>query len=134
MLLERLLFGFLIGSVFVILYGVGGYIISNGTAQGFDIGTLTEFISYFETLIWPMMAIASLINLSSQARASMDRIDHVLNHKILVKDKEDVIKDHEIKGEITFNNLLFCFLITYKVRNYTKNELFQWKLLSFYKI
>ena len=109
MLLERLLFGFLIGSVFVILYGVGGYIISQGTAQGFDIGTLTEFISYFETLIWPMMAIASLINLSSQARASMDRIDHVLNHKVEVKDKEDVIKDHEIKGEITFNNLNFTY-------------------------
>ena len=109
MLLERLLFGFLIGSVFVILYGVGGYIISQGTAEGFDIGTLTEFISYFETLIWPMMAIASLINLSSQARASMDRIDHVLNHKVEVKDKEDVIKDHEIKGEITFNNLNFTY-------------------------
>ena len=109
MLLERLLFGFLIGSVFVILYGVGGYIISQGTAQGFDIGTLTEFISYFETLIWPMMAIASLINLSSQARASMDRIDHVLNHKVEVKDKENVIKDHEIKGEITFNNLNFTY-------------------------
>ena len=109
MLLERLLFGFLIGSVFVILYGVGGYIISQGTAVGFDIGTLTEFISYFETLIWPMMAIASLINLSSQARASMDRIDQVLNHKVEVKDIENVIKDHEIKGEITFNNLSFTY-------------------------
>ena len=109
MLLERLLFGFLIGSVFVILYGVGGYIISQGTAEGFDIGTLTEFISYFETLIWPMMAIASLINLSSQARASMDRIDHVLNHKVEVKDKENVVKDHEIKGEITLNNLSFTY-------------------------
>ena len=57
MLLERLLFGFLIGSVFVILYAVGGYIITHGTAEGFDIGTLTEFIQYFSTLIWPMMAI-----------------------------------------------------------------------------
>ena len=40
MLLERLLFGFLIGSVFVILYGVGGYIIYQGKDLGFDIGTL----------------------------------------------------------------------------------------------
>lgn len=109
MLLERLLFGFLIGSVFVILYGVGGYIIYQGKDLGFDIGTLTEFISYFDTLIWPMMAIASLINLSSQARASMDRIDKVLNHEVEIKDAKDIINDHEITGEITFNNLSFTY-------------------------
>ena len=109
MLLERLLFGFLIGSVFVILYGVGGYIIYQGKDLGFDIGTLTEFISYFDTLIWPMIAIASLINLSSQARASMDRIDKVLNHEVEIKDGKDIIKDHEITGEITFNNLSFTY-------------------------
>ncbi len=109
MFLERLLFGFLIGSVFVILYGIGGYIIYDGQAEGFDIGTLTEFISYFETLIWPMMAIASLINLSSQARASMDRIDEVLNYPIDIYDKQDVITNHKIEGEITFNNLNFTY-------------------------
>ena len=109
MLLERLLFGFLIGSVFVILYGVGGYIIYSDTNTSFTIGSLTEFIAYFETLIWPMMAIASLINLSSQARASMDRIDELLNYKVEVKDSDDVIKDHKIKGKITFNNLSFVY-------------------------
>ena len=109
MLLERLLFGFLIGSVFVILYAIGGYIIYSDTDSNFTIGALTEFISYFDTLIWPMMAIASLINLSSQARASMDRIDALLNHPIEVKDSDDVIKDHEIKGEIEFKNLSFTY-------------------------
>lgn len=109
MLLERLLFGFLIGSVFVILYGVGGYVIYKGTNPDFKIGTLTAFIAYFDTLIWPMMAIASLINLSSQARASMDRIDALLNHEVEIKDSNDVITDHEIKGEITFNNLSFTY-------------------------
>ena len=109
MLLERLLFGFLIGSVFVILYAIGGYIIYKGENPAFTIGALTEFIAYFETLIWPMMAIASLINLSSQARASMDRIDELLNHPIEVKDDCDVIVDHEIKGEITFNHLNFKY-------------------------
>lgn len=109
MLLERLLFGFLIGSVFVVLYGVGGYIIYDGKVKGFDVSTLTEFISFFDALIWPMMAIASLINLSSQARASLDRINEVLNKEIIVKDSDDVIVDNEIKGEITFNNLCFKY-------------------------
>ena len=61
------------------MYGIGGYIIYKGNNPDFTIGALTEFIAYFDTLIWPMMAIASLINLSSQARASMDRIDALLN-------------------------------------------------------
>lgn len=109
MILERLLFGFLIGSVFVILYAFGGYIIYKGTNPDFKIGTLTKFISYFDTLIWPMMAIASLINLSSQARASLDRIDELLNYPIDVYDSENVIKNHEIKGEIIFNDLSFTY-------------------------
>lgn len=109
MLLERLLFGFLIGSVFVILYAIGGYIIYDGSNPDFKIGTLTKFIAYFDTLIWPMMAIASLINLSSQARASMDRIDEMLNYEVEIKDCKDIIKDHQIEGQIEFNNLSFTY-------------------------
>ena len=109
MLLERLLFGFLIGSVFVILYGVGGYVIYKGNNPNFTIGALTEFITYFDTLIWPMMAIASLINLTSQAKASMKRINELLNYEVEIKDKKDVIKNHEIKGEIAFNSLSFTY-------------------------
>lgn len=109
MLLERLLFGFLIGSVFVILYAIGGYIIYDGSNPDFKIGTLTKFIAYFDTLIWPMMAIASLINLSSQARASMDRIDAMLNYEVDICDSKDVIRDHQIKGQIEFNNLSFTY-------------------------
>ena len=109
MLLENLLFGFLIGSVFVILYGLGSYFIYKGTYEGFTVGSLTKFTSYFGTLIWPMMAIASLINLSSQAKASMRRIDALLDHEVEIKDSADVIKDHEINGEITFNNLSFTY-------------------------
>jgi ATP-binding cassette subfamily B protein len=109
MLLENLLFGFLIGSVFVILYGLGSYFIYKGTYEGFTVGSLTKFTSYFSTLIWPMMAIASLINLSSQAKASMRRIDALLDHEVEIKDSADVVKDHEIIGEITFNNLSFTY-------------------------
>ena len=39
----------------------------------------------------------------------MERIDKVLNHEVDVKDCKDVIKDHTIKGEITFNDLCFTY-------------------------
>lgn len=109
MLLERLLFGFLIGSVFLILYAVGGYILYKGTDESFTLGSLTEFVAYFDTLIWPMMAIASLINLSSQAMASKKRINELLNHEVEICDSQDIIKDHKIEGKITFNSLSFTY-------------------------
>jgi ATP-binding cassette subfamily B protein len=39
----------------------------------------------------------------------MDRIDKVLNHEVEIKDGKDIINDHEITGEITFNNLSFTY-------------------------
>ena len=75
----------------------------------FEVGTLTTFVAYFDTLIWPMMAIANLINLHSQGKASLKRLNEVFNYEKEIKDSEDVIKDHQIKGKITFNNLSFTY-------------------------
>lgn len=108
MILETLIFGFFIGCVSVILYGVGSYCIYKGNT-GFDVGKLTEFTAYFNALLWPMMAIAGLINLHSQAKASLTRINQVLNYPVDIKDAQDCIKGHEIKGEITFKNLNFSY-------------------------
>lgn len=108
MLLEQLLFGFFIGCIFVILYGVGSLFIHNNP-DTFKVGDLTAFVLYFDSLIWPMMAIAQLINLTSQAKASKARIDEVLNYEIEIKDSDDVIKDHKIEGRITIKNLSFTY-------------------------
>lgn len=56
-----------------------------------------------------MMAIANLINLHSQGKASLKRLNEVFNYEKEIKDSEDVIKDNQIKGKITFNNLSFTY-------------------------
>ena len=106
MLVNNLLFGIFIGSIFIVLYILGSILILH---KKFEVGTLTTFVAYFDTLIWPMMAIANLINLHSQGKASLKRLNEVFNYEKEIKDSEDVINNHQIKGKITFNNLSFTY-------------------------
>lgn len=105
-LVYDLLFGVFIGSIFLVLFAVGTFLIKD---KAFEVGTLVTYISYFDTLIWPMMAIANLLSLHSRCKASLKRINEVFNYNIDIKDAPDVITNHEIKGEITFNNLSFTY-------------------------
>ena len=70
--LLQILIGLFINSIVVIILGYGGFLVYNSYRSGgnFSIGTLAAFISYFTSMIWPMMAIANLINLRSQGAAS----------------------------------------------------------------
>lgn len=109
--LLRITIGLLISSVIIIIMGYGGWLVFNKSVvrgELFTIGTLTEYISYFTSLTWPMMAISSLINLRSQAKASLQRINQLLNEKIDIID-DDVIDVKDIKGKITYNNLNFSY-------------------------
>lgn len=108
----RIMIGALISSVVVIILGYGGYLVYSKAeinGQVFTIGVLTKFIAFFSTLTWPMMAISQLINLTSQAKASLDRINELLDEKVEIKDSDDVITNHEIKGAIKFDNLNFTY-------------------------
>lgn len=101
----------LISSIFIIILGYGGYIIYQNKLNGlehFSLGDLTAYLSLFGTLVWPMMAIAQLINLRSQASASLKRIDGLLKEKIEITDG-NIELEEGIKGKITFNNLTFKY-------------------------
>jgi ATP-binding cassette subfamily B protein len=95
----------------MIIIGYGGNLIYQDQLNGtitFTIGDLTKFISYFGTLTWPMMAIAQLINLRSQANASRERIDGLLDQKTEIQDL-DPLDAPTISGKITFNHLNFTY-------------------------
>ncbi|MFA5692208.1 MAG: ABC transporter ATP-binding protein [Acholeplasmataceae bacterium] len=74
-----------------------------------DAGDLTEYITYFFTLLWPVTAIAMFLNLNGQAQASAKRIYKFLETKPTIKDHENVIKDPNLTGEITLNDLTFKY-------------------------
>jgi ATP-binding cassette subfamily B protein len=109
-LLLQILINLFISSIVIIILGFGGYLVFNsykGTGS-FSIGTLSKFISYFSAMIWPMMAIANLINLRSQGMASLKRINNLLNEPFEIKDLEDAV-EFSISGKIEFRNFSFAY-------------------------
>ena len=93
-------------SVICVILGYGGYLVYTGM---FNAGELIEFIGYFTSVVWPVMAVAELIELSSRGRASLDRISDLLEAPIDVKDSPDAVSKNDIKGKIEFKHLDFKY-------------------------
>ena len=91
-------------SVICIILGYGGYLVHIKT---FNAGELIEFISYFSSIVWPIMAVSHLIEMASRGRASYNRIAALLDEQVAVKDKEGVLDLDSIKGDIELRNLTF---------------------------
>jgi ATP-binding cassette subfamily B protein len=100
-------------SVMCIIIGYGGYLVHEGVFTG---GDLIEFYGYFGSVVWPVIAISQLIDMSSRGKASLKRISDLLDAEIDVVDKEDVETVDYIRGDIEFKNLTFTYPGTeYKV-------------------
>ena len=95
-----------IESITCVILGYGGYLVWNGTL---DAGSLVEFIGYFTTIIWPVMAISELIGMHAQGKASLKRISALLEAKPAVTDRKGVGLAGEIKGDIEFRGLSFVY-------------------------
>ncbi|MBQ7389974.1 MAG: ABC transporter ATP-binding protein [Clostridia bacterium] len=93
-------------SVICIILGYGGYLVYEGY---FNAAQLIEFISYFNSTIWPIMAVSQLIDMSSRGKASLKRVGELLDAKIDVSDRGDVYDIDFIKGDIEFRNLTFRY-------------------------
>ena len=102
----RILVMTFVESVICIILGYGGYLVWNGT---FNAGQLMEFIGYFNAIIWPIMAVADLIDMTSRGRASVKRISELLDAKQDVMDRENVKPLKDIRGDIEFKNLNFRY-------------------------
>ncbi len=92
-------------SVICVILGYGGYLVYRGH---FDAGQLVEFIGYFTSIVWPIMAVSQLIEMRSRGKASLKRIGELLDAKPDVCDREGVKEPEEsLKGNIEFRGLTF---------------------------
>ena len=99
----------IISSIITLLFGGGAYFVINGfMGKEFTPGQMFEFIGYFDAVIWPFMAVAQLINMRSQANASLNRINGFLDEKIDIVD-QNVTDIEQIAGKIEFRNLNFKY-------------------------
>lgn len=92
--------------VILAIIAYGSLLIAYGNLTG---GALTEYISYFFTLLWPVFAIAGFFNLNAQAQASAKRIDKMLETRPLVQEPKHPIRDVALKGSIALKNLTFQY-------------------------
>lgn len=104
--LMRIFVTLFVESVVCVILGYGGYLVY---LDKFDAGQLVEFIGYFTSVIWPVMAVSELIDMTSRGRASLKRISELLDAPIDVKDNPYVVEADDIKGTIEFRNLSFTF-------------------------
>lgn len=95
-----------IESVTCIILGYGGYLVYEGT---FNAGQLMEFIGYFNAIIWPVMAISELIEMTARGKASLDRVSGLLDAKTDVLDSPEAVDSGVLNGEIEFRNLTFAY-------------------------
>lgn len=93
-------------SVICVIIGYGGYLVYKGS---FDAGELMEYIGYFSSIVWPVMAIAMLIEKTSRGKASLKRISQLLDEKVTVCDRENAQDAGKFSDCIEFKNLTFNY-------------------------
>ena len=104
--LMRIMVMLFVESVICVILGYGGYLVYQGR---FNAGQLVEFIGYFTAIVWPIMAVAELIDMASRGKASLARISELLDAKCDVVDMPGVGELKDVKGKITFKDLSFRY-------------------------
>ena len=104
--LFRVMVTMFVESVICIILGYGGYLVYQDVLDG---PQLLEFIGYFNSVIWPIMAVSELIDMSSRGKASLARISELLDAPVVVKDREGAQALSDVKGRIEFRNLTFRY-------------------------
>ncbi len=93
-------------SVICVIIGYGGYLVHEGK---FDAGELMEYIGYFNSIIWPVMSITELIEMSSRGHASLKRVSELLDASVEVADKPNADDVTTVNGKIEFRHLTFRY-------------------------
>jgi len=98
----ELLAGFSV--LFVFLFG--GLEVIRGNIS---LGDFIAFNSYLGLLIWPMNALGWVVNNFQRGKASLERINEVLDEVPDIKDSPNSIKRERLEGYITFKNVYFKY-------------------------
>lgn len=98
----ELLAGFSILLVFLL----GGLEVIKGNIT---LGDFIAFNSYLGLLIWPMNALGWVVNNFQRGKASLERINEVLDELPEIKDSSKVITKEKLDGYISFKNVYFSY-------------------------
>jgi ATP-binding cassette subfamily B protein len=72
-------------------------------------GDFVAFIAYLGLLTWPMMALGWVTNLIQRGRASLDRINRILQTQPEIKNQKDALRLGRLQGRIVFEGVDFSY-------------------------
>ena len=104
--LLRILVMLFVESVVCIILGYGGYLVYK---DRFNAGQLVEFIGYCNAVVWPIMAVSELIDMTSRGKASLNRLEELLDAEVTVADREGAKELKNVRGDIEFRHLSFRY-------------------------
>ena len=81
-----------VGSSYALTLLVGAFMVQAGQVT---VGNLVTFISYLDMLVWPLMAIGFLFNITQRGKVSYQRIESLLSQESPVKDPESPLEGIE---------------------------------------
>ena len=94
-----------VGSSYALTLLVGAFMVQAGQVT---VGNLVTFISYLDMLVWPLMAIGFLFNITQRGEVSYQRIESLLSQESPVKDPESPLNGIE-NGRLDYAIDRFAF-------------------------
>ena len=74
-----------------------------------SIGEFVTFQLFLGRLVWPMIAIGWVVNLTQRGTASLARIRKILDTEPAIRDEEPLADPGEILGDVRFRDLTFAY-------------------------
>ena len=94
-----------VGSSYALTLLVGAFMVQAGQVT---VGNLVTFISYLDMLVWPLMAIGFLFNITQRGKVSYQRIESLLSQESPVKDPKSPLNGIE-NGRLDYAIDRFAF-------------------------
>ena len=94
-----------VGLSYVLTLLVGSFMVQEGNVT---VGNLVTFISYLDMLVWPLMAIGFLFNITQRGKVSYQRIESLLSQESPVNDPESPLDGIE-NGRLDYAIDRFAF-------------------------
>lgn len=104
---------FLIGISFLMVLGVGGWRMMRGEMS---VGEYVMFNSYMGLLVWPMIAMGWVVNLTQRGMASLKRIRQFLDERPSIVDPAEPLKPVDPRGEIEIRDVSYRHELGYALR------------------
>ncbi len=73
-------------------------------------GDFVAFISYLGLLTWPMMAVGWVTNLIQRGKASLNRIDKIIQTRPEINDIPEAIPFRHLERSVVFENVSFSYI------------------------